>query len=441
LNYRYYLLILLTVIGTFNYVDRLTLGVVLQDIKIDLGLTDSELGLLGGLSFALFYSVMGVPLGRWADRGNRRTVVSVTTALWSVGVALCGLAANFPQLLLIRVGVAVGEAGCFPPAFSLIGDYFKRHERSKALAIYGMSGAFSTLLGYSAAGWLNERFHWRMTFVLLGLIGLPLAILARLTMREPRLSSRPGTGRVGPDGNLGAEQNPPIPSLLDVAATMGSSRTFRHLLLCASLMFFFIYGMFAWWPSYFIRSFHLTTGFVGLWLGISSAIGSVAGSYIGGRFTSDRVPRDERAQLRMMSWWVCSSGVCSILSFITSTTWVAFALIGLANVGMTTINGPLFSTIQTLVPDRMRAVTFALVYLCANLIGMGFGPLTVGLLSDGIAPIFGSQSLHVALIAMSPGYAWCAWHAWQASKTATADIDAAMESERSWQAQLQMTRT
>src|SRR5687768_16882052 len=185
-GYKVYLLVLLLVICAFNYIDRLALGLVLQDIKVDLSLTDTQLGLLSGIAFALFYSIMGIPIARWADRGNRVAIITFTTALWSAAVALCGVASNFVQLLLIRIGVAVGEAGCTPPAHSLIADYFTRAERPRAVAIYMLGGQLS-VVGYLWAGWLNELYGWRVTFMLLGLPGLGLAALAWLTLREPRL--------------------------------------------------------------------------------------------------------------------------------------------------------------------------------------------------------------------------------------------------------------
>ena len=154
--YRNYLLTVLLVILAFNYVDRVALGLLLQDIKVDLDLSDTQLGFLSGIAFALFYSVMGIPIARWADRGNRVMIITVTTALWSVAVALCGLAGSFLQLLLIRIGVAVGEAGCIPPAHSLIADYFTRAERPRAVARYMLGGPLSFVIGYFLAGWLNQ---------------------------------------------------------------------------------------------------------------------------------------------------------------------------------------------------------------------------------------------------------------------------------------------
>jgi len=191
--YRRYLLAVLLLIQAFNAVDGLTLGIVLQNIKLDLHLTDTQLGFLSGIAFALFYGVMGIPIARWADRGNRITIIATTTALWSVAVSLCGVAANFTQLLLIRVFVAVGEAGCIPPAQSLIADYFPRAERPRAIGIYMLGGSVSVVIGYTLAGWLNQLYGWRATFIMIGLPGVALAALARFTLREPRIARSEGT--------------------------------------------------------------------------------------------------------------------------------------------------------------------------------------------------------------------------------------------------------
>src|SRR5579871_6443149 len=185
-TYRKYFLALLLVIFAFNNMERFALGVVLQDLKLDLHLTDTQLGFLSGIAFALFYSVMGIPIARWADRGNRVTIIALTTALWSVAVAACGMATTFLQLLLIRIGVGVGEAGCVPPAHSLISDYFDRAERPKAVGTYWQGTNVSLIIGYFLAGWLNQFYGWRVTFVLLGLPGLILAALAWFTMKDPR---------------------------------------------------------------------------------------------------------------------------------------------------------------------------------------------------------------------------------------------------------------
>jgi MFS family permease len=411
--YKNYLLAVLLVILAFNFVDRLALGLVLQDIKVDLHLTDTQLGFLSGIAFALFYSVLGIPIARWADRGNRITIITITTALWSVAMALCGLAGSFLQLLLIRVGIAVGEAGCIPPAHSLIADHFTRAERPRAVAIYKLGGPLSILIGYALAGWLNELYGWRMTFVVLGIPGLILAVFVRFTLREPRLAE------------AGTITRPDPPSMKDVCVTLWANTTFRHLVVCYAVVFFFGYGIRLWEPAFFIRTYGLETGELGTWLALVVGIGGVAGTYLGGELASRYAAQNEGLQLKAVAIAYCSFGFISALIYLSPNHYAAFALMALGTVGGATANGPLFATIQTLVPDRMRAVSIAVIYLFANLVGMGLGPLAAGVLSDALRPWAGENSLRYALLALCPGYLWAAWHLWRASTTVARDLEAA----------------
>jgi MFS transporter, Spinster family, sphingosine-1-phosphate transporter len=420
--YNRYLLVVLTAIVTFNYVDRVALGVMLQGIKVDLQLSDAQLGFLSGIAFALFYSVLGIPIARWADRGNRRTIISLAAAVWSVAVALCGLAANFSQLLLIRVGVAVGEAGCIPPAFSLMADHFTRAERPRAAAIYGLGGPLAGVIGYSLAGWLNEFYGWRATFLLLGIPGLVLGLLVRLTLKEPRLSK----SAMQPAAHDGPVQTMAIPGaqagLKEVFVTLWAIGTFRHLLFGLSVMFFFIYGISLWQPTFFLRSYGLNSGELGTWFAVTYGAGGVIGSYLGGELAFRFARHNERVQLKAVAIAVAICGVLSTLVYLSPNRYLAFALMGFAAIGQFAVNGPIFATIQTLVPERMRAIAFALVYLCANLIGMGLGPLAAGALSDVLHSWVGVESLRYSLLILAPGYLWVAWHFWRASGTVTQDL-------------------
>lgn len=410
--YKHYLLGVLTVILIFNYVDRLALGLVLQDIKLDLDLTDTQLGFLTGIAFALFYSVMGIPIARWADRGNRVAIISITAILWSIAVALSGTANSFAQLVLIRVAVAVGEAGCIPPAYSLMADYFTRAERPRAAAIYGLGGPLATVIGYFFGGWLNEMYGWRTTFMVLGLPGLALAALAWLTLREPRRAKHGERIPTPAD----------TPSLKEVFGTLWRNATFRYLLLCVIVMYLFSYGVWFWQPSFLIRSFGMTSAQVGLWLAVLFGLSGLAGAYLGGELASRYAANNERLQLIALACAFVGATVLTVLIYLCSSPYWALVVMGLASILANVAGGPVFATIQTLVPERMRAMAFALVYLLANLIGMGLGPLAAGMLSDAYEPWAGEQSLRYALLTLSPGYLWVAWYAWRASQTVTRDL-------------------
>lgn len=427
IGYRRYLLTVLLVIMAFNYVDRLALGLALQNIKTDLQLSDTQLGFLGGIAFALFYSLMGIPIARWADRGNRVTIITVTTALWSVAVALCGLAGSFVQLMLIRVGVAVGEAGCIPPAHSLIADYFNRAERPRAVAIYMLGGGLSVVIGYFFAGWLNEFLGWRRMFIVLGLPGAALVALAWFTLLEPRREKRKELADRGAcadaPGSQSAAVPPAQPSLKVVCVTLWTNVTFRHLLLCFSVVYFFGYGILQWQPAFFIRSYGFQTGELGTWFAMIYGVGGLLGTYWGGEWASRRAANNERSQLRALAVAYSSFGVLSAPIYLATNQYLAFGLMSITAVVGAAATGPLFATIQTLVPQHMRATSIAIIYLFANLIGMGLGPLATGALSDALHPWLGEESLRYALLALCPGYLWGGWHLWRASKTVARDLE------------------
>jgi MFS family permease len=434
--YKNYLLAVLLSVLAFNAVDRLALGLVLQDIKVDLRLSDTQLGFLTGIAFALFYSLMGIPIARWADRGNRVTIISITTGLWSVAVALSGVAGNFLQLLLIRVGVGVGEAGCVPPAYSLIADHFTRAERPRAVARYMLGAPLSVVIGYFLAGWLNEFYGWRVTFMLLGLPGLALAALAWLSLREPRRGkpTLDAARRFAPT-SLSQPETAALslaqPSLQEVCLTLWANTTFRHLLLSFSVSCFFGYGIGQWQPAFFIRSYGLGTGELGTWFAAIYGLGGLLGTYWGGEWASRHAAHNERLQLKAMAITYASLGVILPFTYLSPNQYLAFGLIGLGAVGGATCTGPMFATIQTLVPDRMRAMSIALIYLFANLIGMGLAPLAVGALSDALRPILGEESLRYALLALCPGYVWGGWHLWRGSRTVTRDLEAVQGNQNS----------
>jgi MFS transporter, Spinster family, sphingosine-1-phosphate transporter len=430
--YRSYMLSVLLAILAFNYVDRLALSLLLQDIKIDLGLSDTQLGFMSGIAFAVFYSIMGIPIALWADRGNRVTIITVTTAVWCGMVAMCGMAANFLQLLLARIGVAIGEAGCVPPAHSMIAEYFDRAERPRAVARYLSGVPASVLVGYFLAGWVNEFYGWRTTFILLGLPGVALAALAWFTLREPR-RLKPAHGHWHHSGDLTAESTPTAavppaqPTVVEVCGTLWASRTFRHLLLGFSVIYLFGYGISKWQPAFFIRSHGMQSGELGTWFAATYGLVGLLGMYAGGELASRRAAGNEKLQLKSMAVAFIGFGAVSAGTYLSPDRYFAFAFLAFGVMAFNMAYGPLFATIQTLVPGRMRAMSIAIIYLFANLVGMGLGPLAAGMLSDALQPLVGDESLRYALLALCPGYLWAGWHLWRASKTVRSDLEALQE--------------
>ena len=412
-RYRAYMLGLLTIILALNYVDRHVLAILLQDIKIDLSLSDTQLGLLTGIAFAFFYAIMGIPIARWADTGNRVTIIGVTTTLWSIMVVLSGMASNFIFLLLARVGVAVGEAGCMPPANSLIPEYFSRAERPRATAIYMLGTGLSIIIGFIGGGLLNELYGWRWTFILIGLPGIFLGILALLTLREPRLNREIETASLPESRNS---------SIKDVLAHLGKNSTFCHLVATVTIFIFFGNGIFLWLPSFFIRIHGMSTADVGVWMALVVGGASVIGIYFGGVLASRFAAGNEALQFKVMAIVVSAFSIISILTYLVPNKGIALLLMGLGILPATGVNGPLIASIQSLVDPKMRAMAIAILYFVANLIGLGFGPLAIGFISDSLVAEFGASSLKYALILFSPGYMWAGLHLWLASQRVEQDM-------------------
>lgn len=420
ISYKGTLLALLTTILAFNQLDRMVLGMVLQEIKVDFHLTDTQLGLLTGIAFAFFYSLMGIPIARWADKGNRVTIIALTTAVWSIAVALCGATRTFVQLLLTRIVVATGETGCIPTAQSLLADHFDRNQRPRATALFMLGLPASIIIGYFAAGWLNMFFGWRITFVIIALPGLLLSAFAWLMLREPRLGVTLPAQRAHDATGSGLQKS--HPKLGEVYKTLSQSVSFRHLLISFSIWALFGYGLLQWTPTFFIREYGLTTGEIGTWLALGYGVGGLAGVYAGGHLASRYAAGNEPLQLKACGIAFVLFSVFNAWAYLTKDYRLAFILLAIGAFGGNMVQGPILATLQTLIKPSMRAMAVALTFFFANLIGMGLGPLAAGTLSDALSRRLGQQSLGYALLILCPGYLWAAWHLWRASRTVSQDI-------------------
>ena len=412
LYYKHYALLLLTVIAVFNYLDRGVLALSMESIKVEFELSDSQLGLMSGFAFSLFYAVAGLPIARWADRGNRNHVISLTAALWSAMLVLSGLVGSFLQLLVARIGVAVGESGCLPAAQSLISDYFDRVERPKAMAIYWLCAPIATLLSFVCGGWIIDQFGWRMAFIMIGIPGVLLAIVAKITLREPRLTQRYSFSEIDT-------------SIKEVVVTLWRVRSFRHMVMNSSLGFLFSVGIAAWLPAFFMRSYGMSALEIGTWMGVSVGAGGLLFTYLGGYLATRYAPGREGLQMKGVAALVVLCAVFQILCCLASNKTMSLLFMSVVfGVLVTMTQAPIYSAIQSLVEERMRAVALAFIFLFSHLVGAGLGPMTVGLISDLLAPGFGQESLRYALLIFSPGFLWCAFHAWKAARTIEDDIRA-----------------
>ena len=408
LHYKYYLLGILTIIATFNYLDRYILSLLVEPIKTEFDLMDWQMGLLSGLAFAVFYALAGIPIARWADNGDRNAVVTITTGLWSVMVVLCGFTNSFFQLLLVRVGVGVGEAGCLPPAQSLLAEEFDRDERPRAMSIYWICGYLAMLIGFMGGGWFASEFGWRATFICAGLPGVALAFLARVTIKERRRHSL----------NPSRKQHP---SFLEVINILRARRTFRNIAVAFCVAYFFSAGIIQWLPTFFIRSHGMGLGEIGVWMAASVGGGGILGSLIGGVIVEKFALRNETKQLRWVAATFVSTGILFFLVFFSEKE-VALVCMCLMGVSMSLCNGPVLSVIQSLVDDNMRAISLAIIFLFCNLFGLGLGPIVTGAISDILAPSMGVDSLKYALAAMTPGFVLTAFFYWKAADSVERDI-------------------
>jgi predicted MFS family arabinose efflux permease len=360
---------LLVLVYTFNFIDRTIIATLGQAIKVDLRITDAQLGLLQGFAFAIFYTLLGVPLARLSERYNRVTIISVCLALWSGMTALCGAAQSYVQLFLCRVGVGVGEAGCSPPAHSLITDLYSARARATALAVYSFGIPLGTMLGAVCGGWLAQNISWRVAFVVVGLPGVLLAIVLKLVAREP------ARGMAEPQGAASRMDTPPV---REVAKKLFGASSFVHITIGATLTSFVGYGTGTFAQPYFIRMFHLSYAEVGLVFGILNGISAGAGTILGGVLADWAGKRKAHWYAIVPAIGVLLATPCYIYAY-TRETW-AFAawLLLLPGLFHYSYIGPTLGVMHNLVEPRMRATATALYFLVLNLIALGIGPYFTG---------------------------------------------------------------
>ena len=397
-------LLLLTVTYFFSYMDRQILAILLEDIKADLLLNDTQLGLLSGLAFALFYATLGIPVAALADRMNRVNIISISLALWSGMTAACGLAQNFVQLLLARIGVGIGEAGSSPPSHSIIADLYPAEKRALALSIYSLGVTLGAAAGQMFGGNLTYFFDWRVAFIAIGLPGVALAIIVKLFATEPMRKAEPG-----------AVEDTATPSIADGFRTIFADRAAVWLVAGVTLTSMIGYALTGWTPAYLIRSFGLNTLQVGNIVAPLLAIAGVA-SGLGSGWLANRLSEryGMKAQPLMIAGLKALALPFLIWFYFAGSAPLAVGVYFIAVLLQSCYLGPTFAMIQTLAPLKMRAVWAAITLLVINLIGLGIGPTMVGVLSDYFAADYGEESLRQALFVIAcatPVAIFCYWRA------------------------------
>ncbi|MFI5162971.1 MAG: spinster family MFS transporter [Sphingobacteriales bacterium] len=385
-QYRNYVLAMLTLVYVFSFIDRQVLVILQESIKKELHLSDTQLGMLSGLAFAIFYVTLGIPIARLADRTNRRNTVVVSLGIWSIMTACSGLAKNFIQLLLARTGVGVGEAGGSPPAHAMISDYFPPQKRSTALSIYSAGIYFGVLIGFLMGGYLNQHLGWRTAFFVVGVPGAIFSLLFYLTVKEPR------RGATDTDALSGG-----LPSLRDVLKHLYSTKTFVFLSIASALNVFCIYGLINWAPSFLQRLHGMKSAEVGVLLGLIYGIGGALGSFSGGLLTDHFGKKDKSWYLKIPAYAILISVPCAAGTIFLHNTVLSVVCLGLCASLQSVYLGPSLAVAHSLVPASMRSLTSAVFFLVINLIGLGLGPLAVGIISDLLKGQLGVESLRWAM--------------------------------------------
>jgi MFS family permease len=384
--YAWYVLAILTLVYTFNFVDRQIIAIVSPAIKEELGLSDSMLGLLKGLAFAVLYTTFGIPIAWLADRWNRVSIVTISLAIWSAFTALSGMAANAMQLALARVGVGIGEAGGSPPSHSIISDYFPKETRSTALSLYSLGIPFGQMLAFLGGGWVLENLGWRNAFLIVGVPGVVLAIILKLTVKEPVRGAKDF-------GKMAA----PIPFRKGAAALLAIP-SFWGLLVAATAASFTGYGAAMWAVDFYRRTYEISYQEITIPLGLLNGVVYGIGTYLGGMLTDWFGKKDKGAYA-----WIPALGMLLTIPAgglqLWSPTpfwalfWTAPFLIGLG-----LYLGPTWALVQTLAPPSMRAFAVAFMFFILNIIALGIAPLWVGGLSDYFAGAYGEVTgLRIAL--------------------------------------------
>ena len=419
-NYRKYALGILLIGYIINFVDRSILSLLLEPIKLELALTDSQLGFLGGLAFAVFYTFLGIPIAALADRRSRVKILAVSMVIWSAMTAICGLANNFLTLLLARIGVGIGEAGASPPSHSLISDYFPIETRATALSIYALGIPLGTMIGSFVGGWGADTVGWRYTFFLVGVPGIIFAFIVWFTLREPP--------RGMSDIKLDAPSAPPVntappPPVSTVLKLLWSKTSFRHLAFAAGLHAFVSYGAGTWNAPFFIRIHEMSLTDIGSILALIAGIGAI-GTFFGG-YISDKL--SDRTDDKRWYFWV--PGIATLVmvpfqlvAYLYGGVWAVVASLMMVAVLGNAYLGPSFAMTQALVSLRMRAVASAILLFVLNLIGMGLGPYFVGVLSDILTPDFGIYSIRYAMCAAVLVNVWAACHYFIGARTMRGDL-------------------
>jgi len=391
--YRAYVLGILVLVYTFNFIDRQIVGILAIPIKEDLGLTDTQLGLMGGLAFALLYTTLAIPIAMAADRMSRTWIMTGALVVWSGMTAVCGMAQNFWQLFFARVGVGIGEAGGVAPAYSLISDFFPPNQRARALSVYSFGIPIGSALGIVFGGIIATLVDWRFAFIVVGCAGILVAPIFRATVREPV------RGMFDPKGSKTSAA-----SLTEIMRVLMRKPSFWGLSLGASCSSMMGYGLFFWLPSFFVRSYEITLLNASLVYGAILLVGGIAGTWLGGSLADRFGETNRSAYARIPAFAFLATVPFYLVGVLSPTLMVSVLVMTVPTALGLAWLGPVISAVQHLVPPNMRATASAIFLFVNNLIGIGIGTFAIGAISDGLQGRFGDESLRYAILAGTTFY-------------------------------------
>lgn len=424
-GYRNYVLFILFLVYGLSYVDRQILSILMEPIRKEFDFSDLQLGLLSGVAFAIFYATLGIPIARFADRHSRVNIITISLVVWSVATALTGKAMNFWHIFLARVGVGVGEAGCNPSAYSIISDYFPAKRRATAQSIYSLGVYLGQFIGFITAGYVASEYGWRTAFYVVGIPGVIVAIIVKLTLREPP------RGLSEPPGYVPA----PPPAATSVLKKLGNLPAFRHLSFAAGLHALVAYGLNSYYSAFLMRSHGMSLTEVSTALAFITLTGGLAGTYLGGKLSdiySQRHGGDPRYQMWVPAWALLINIPVWLLALLLPSKYAVMTMMIPAIALGATYLGPSIAATHQLVGVRERAVSGALLLFVLNLIGIGLGPMMSGWISDLLRDAFVAQGMELeaaradglkyALCIMSIANLWSAYHYFRAARTLREDI-------------------
>jgi predicted MFS family arabinose efflux permease len=394
------ILLVLTIVSFFNYLDRMAISVLVVQIKRDLSLSDTQIGLITGLGFALFYAIMGLPIARIADRGDKAIVLSVCVALWSAATALSGAATSFVTLLLTRAAVGVGEAGCVPASFAIIAQRFGVARRPFAISVFQSGFLIGSGLGMFGAGAVGDALGWRATLTIIGLAGLPVALLVAITLRDS--SFRPPAAA-------------PRTAVGDIRILL-SRPAFNHLIAALSVATFGTYSLMQWLPTVLVRSFAAPLSQAGLIMGVSLGLGGMIGILCGGLLAGHLTRKDRRWDLWLCSIVYVAAAFLFVIAVSASTLALSATFIFAAIMVMFVANGAGLAAVQRYAEPERRATANAILVVATAVFGVGLGPVFVGMGSDQLRWLLGAESLRWTLFVACFAFPWSAWHFFAAAR-------------------------